>query len=153
VEGFGWVPTSRRWIPDVTLFVRANRGLIDWRGVAERSRQRGVSLDVADALEFLEVEFQLGFPRELLAQLRTSAGPSERVVHRVKMTPQRGSVWSRVVRRTVRACDALLRLALAPEGGLGRGRLSMLVEEFGARLWASGAVKAARGRATGRSRV
>jgi len=26
VEGFGWVPTSRRWIPDVTLFVRANRG-------------------------------------------------------------------------------------------------------------------------------
>jgi hypothetical protein len=151
-HGLSWVPASRRWIPDVTLFVRANRGLIDWRCLAERSRQRGVSLDVADALEFLGLEFQLDFPTKLLVRLRTRAGPRERAVHWAKMRPRRRSVGSRVVRRTVRACDALLRLAAAPGAGQRQERLSMLVEEFGARQWVATAVRAVR-KAAGRPRV
>jgi hypothetical protein len=120
-HGFGWVPASRHWIPDVTLFVRANTGLIDWCCLVERSRRRGVSLDVADALEFLGVEFQLDFPTELLVRLRTRAGLRERALHRVKMRPRPWSVGTRVVRRSARACDALLRLAAAPRTGRPRG--------------------------------
>jgi hypothetical protein len=151
-HGLSWVPASRRWIPDVMLLVRANRGLIDWRCLAERSRRLEVALDVADALEFLGLEFQLDFPPKLLAGLRTRASPRQRAVHQVKMRPRRRSVGSRVVRRAMRACDALVRLAAAPGAGRSHERVWMLVEEFGARQWFAAAVRTVR-QAVGRPRA
>lgn len=133
-HGLGWSPAPLRWIGDAMLVLRSAGDQIEWRGLVMRARARGVRLDVADALEFLDAEFSLALPPGLVMELRRPrAGAGERVLHRVKVAPQRrGALW-RVTRRTALRCDSARRLAAAPTISAGHpvGALEYLREERG----------------------
>jgi hypothetical protein len=145
VEGLGWTPAPLRWIPDATLLIRSISEAIDWRSLVVRARQRAVALDLADALEFLVVELQLELPRELPAWLRQRAERSDRLLHGLKMMPQRRAVFWRLARRTARACDATRRLATSsPPAARRREKLVILLDGWGARARRATARRAVR---------
>jgi hypothetical protein len=134
MEGLGWTPAPLRWIPDATLLIRSISEAIDWPSLVVRARQHAVALDLADALEFLVVELQLELPSQLPAWLRQRAQRSDRLLHGLKMMPQRRSVLWRLVRRTARACDATRRLATSsPPAARRREKLALLLDDWGAR--------------------
>lgn len=146
VQGLGWTPAPLEWIPDAALLVRSATDHIDWQNLVLRAHQREVTLDLADALEFLVAEFQLQLPGELPSCLRRRARAGERLVHRIKMAPHTHAPLSTVLRRTARACETTRRLVTAPPLAAcsPRAKVSLLLDEWGWRACRAVSRRAAR---------
>jgi hypothetical protein len=111
-QGLGWAQAPLRWVPDTVLAARAVTGHCDWSSLAARAREGEVTLQLADALELLVAEFPHEFPVELLADVRRRrAGAGERILHRIKLTPNRRDPLSRLARRTAWRWERRRRLA------------------------------------------
>jgi hypothetical protein len=122
-HGLGWTPAPLGWITDAMLLMRMTAGHPDWHGLVRRAQECELTLDLADALEFLAAEFSVRPPPEIMVALRLPRAPTAaRLLHEIKMSSRdRSPLWSSV-RHTARQLDMARRLAPASPRRSGPGR-------------------------------
>jgi hypothetical protein len=94
-----------RWITDSMLLFQCRGDEIDWEVLLKRARRTGLTLGLADGLDFLAREFSAPIPAYVIAELRRRpVSWQEHAAHRVAVNPppMGATLFSHLVRQKAR---------------------------------------------------